>query len=83
MVLIFYLYITLEIQKGIFIILLLVLIFSPYLFEYFDEEVFETYLFFDLDRYYYFIGGEVSYLLSLLHSIIFFLGYNRKKNLIG
>jgi len=64
------------------LLLALVLIFlSPFLFEYFDHEIFETYLFFDLNYFYYFVGGEVTYILSLLHCFIFFLGYNRKKYL--
>lgn len=57
------------------------IIVSPFLFEYFDTTIFDIYLFLDLNELYRFVGGEVSYFLSVLHSFIFFLGYNRKLKL--
>jgi len=64
-----------------FILSLFFILISPFVFEYFDNEIFNIYLFFDLNHFYYFVGGEVAYILSLLHCFIFFLGYNRKKYL--
>ncbi len=52
---------------------------TPFVLEYFDNSIFYFYLFFDLEKYYIFISNELAYILSFLHSIIFFLGYNGKK----
>jgi len=39
---------------------------------FFDDEIFDLYLYFNLDRFYIYTGGIVSYILAILHSIIFF-----------
>jgi len=48
---------------------------------YFDLEVFDLYLFADLENYYVDLDKNVSYLLACLHSIVLFLSYNGKKYL--
>ena len=50
---------------------------------FFDDELFDLYLYFDLEHFYIAVNGKVSYILTLLHSIVLFLGYNRKKYLLG
>ena len=67
-------------QKNLYILLLSVFLFSL-LFEFFDNEIFDLYLYTDMEKYYSFVGGEVGYILTLLHCIMIFLGYNRKKYL--
>lgn len=66
----------LSLLSSIFLIFI-----SLFVLEYYDTSLFYLYVFFDLDKYYTFKGGEVSYILSALHSIFLFLGYNRKKYL--
>lgn len=70
-------------SRKSFIFALFSILISPFLFEYFDDTIFEIALFFDLNHLYYFVGGEVAYVLSALHCFIFFLSYNGKKYLIG
>lgn len=60
---------------------ILLIMLSPFLFEYFDNIIYNIYLYFDLDYYYKYVGGEVTYILTILHSFVFFLGYNRQNNL--
>lgn len=67
--------------KYYFYTSLIVIIISPFLFEYFDNFIYDIYLYFNINEVYTFVGGEVSYILSFLHSFVFFLGYNRKKHL--
>ena len=45
---------------------------SVVIFEYFDDEIFDFYLYFNLDRFYIYMGGTISYVLAFLHSIFFF-----------
>jgi hypothetical protein len=68
-------------HKKVLYLSLLSIIFSVFLFTYFDNEIFNIYLFLGLEGFYYYLGGEVIYIISLLHAIVFFLGYNRKKYL--
>ncbi len=58
-----------------------IILMSPFIFEYFDDFIFSLYLYVDMNAFYTFIGGDIIYLLSILHSFVFFLGYNRKKYL--
>ena len=77
----FYLKMTWLPSPKSFILALFLILIGPFLLNYFDNEIFNIYLFFDWNHLYYFVGGEVAYILSLLHCFIFFLGYNRKKYL--
>ena len=70
-----------KVEKPIFIFSLCLIILSPFLFEYLDNYIYNLHLFLDYNEQYSFVGGEVTYVLSLLHSIVFFLSYNRKKYL--
>ena len=45
---------------------------TTFLFEYFDNDIYYLYLFLDLDEIYTPIGGEIVYILVLLHSLILF-----------
>lgn len=59
---------------------ILIILLTPFLFELFDEFVYELYLYFDLDSIYISVGSLVTYILSAIHAIVFFsiLSYNRK-----
>ncbi|WP_455757605.1 hypothetical protein [Sulfurimonas sp.] len=48
------------------------LMFSTFLFEYFDNAIYDIYLFLDLNEIYTTLSGEVIYILALLHSLILF-----------
>lgn len=65
-------------KKYILTLSILCITLSPFLFEYFDNSIYYFYLFLNLNDRYSYVGGEVTYFLSLLHSIVFFLSYNRK-----
>jgi hypothetical protein len=46
---------------------------------YFDEKIFDLYIFFNLEEFYIFIGGSIAYILTFLHSIIFlFIAFKKK-----
>jgi len=55
--------------KYIYIMAILV---STYLFEYFDNDIYDIYLLLDLNEIYTSIGGDITYILALLHSFILF-----------
>ncbi len=79
--LILYALYKIEIKKVMFSVCLFFILVSPFLFQFFDNYIFESYLFFDLESFYTFVGGEVSYILAPLHAFLFFLGYNSKNYL--
>ncbi len=51
---------------------------SILLVEYFDIYIFDIYLFLDLENIYTFVGGLIAYILSVLHSFIFFFSVFKK-----
>ena len=55
--------------KYLSVVLILITSFG---FIYFDNEVFDIYLYFNLDEIYSSIDSEVTYILILLHSLILF-----------
>lgn len=59
----------------------IIIFISVFTFQYFDDSIYYLYLYFDVNELYTFVGGEVMYILSLLHVFVFFLGYNRRKYL--
>jgi len=63
---------TFKIKEVNIILYLSVFFITIFMLGYFDETVFDLYLFFDLDRFYIYIGGSIAYILTILHSIIFF-----------
>ena len=67
----FYILEKIQFKQYTFLSSIILFFLSPFLFEYFDDAIFEVYLFFEADRLYHFIGGEVSYILALLHSFFF------------
>jgi hypothetical protein len=69
-----------DVTKNMMIISIFLLLMTPLLIFYFDDEIYELYLFFNLDGYYVFIVDKVAIFLTILHSFIFYLGYNRKNN---
>ena len=62
---------------------LVIIIICSFIFEYLDVYIFYSYLYLDINEFYIYVGGEVIYILSILHAFVFFLGYNRKKYLLG
>ncbi len=66
-------------SKGNFIVIMILFALTPFLLEYFDTSIYYMYLFLNLENFYTPIDTQVSYILSFLHSIVFFLAFNRKK----
>jgi len=64
--------------KYLFLIYLFLFSLSSFLVEHFDVYLFDMYLFFDLEKFYTFVGGGIIYILSVLHSIIFFFSVFKK-----
>lgn len=61
-----------SLQRSFIVLSILFINITTFLFECFDNEVYYLYLFFDLDKIYTPIGGEIVYILVLLHSLILF-----------
>ena len=61
-----------RVSKYFTFLTVLVLNISTFLFEYFDDDIYDIYLFFNLNEIYTFVGGETIYILALLHSLILF-----------
>lgn len=61
-----------RVAKNSIIFYISLLCISTFLFDYFDEDIFEIYLFLNLDEIYSYVGGVVSYILAILHSFILF-----------
>lgn len=68
-----------RVAKKILIIYILLLYISTFLFDCFDEDIFEIYLFLNLDAIYSYVGGTVAYILAILHSFILFWAIIGKK----
>ena len=55
--------------KYLSVVLILITTFAAI---YFDNEIFDIYLYFDLDKIYISIDSKITYILALLHSLILF-----------
>jgi hypothetical protein len=65
------------------IVVMLFILFTPFLVNYFDEYIYDMLIDFSLDEYYFTLKSVVSDILAFMHTFIFFLSYNRKNYLTG
>ena len=77
--LVFYIFGVFKFKKKISFFKYHPIFLATYMCGYFDEKIFDFYMFFDLEEFYIFIGGSIAYILTFLHSIIFlFIAFKKK-----
>ena len=78
----YFAYITKFIINRYFtVIYILVIIATPFLFGFFDDSIYEIYLFMHLDKLYSYINSLVAYILVLIHASVFFFSTFKKVGL--
>lgn len=61
-------------KKNIYFMLIyiLIILLTPFLFEIFDEFIYDIYLYLNIDFIYISINNLVTYILSVIHAIVFY-----------
>ncbi len=59
-------------NKYMKVLVVLFMFVTVFAFEYFDDNIFDIYLYFNIDAIYRPLSGDIKYILILLHSFILF-----------